>query len=346
MLRPRLQISFSAKDAFRFLSGKRYVPERNRFLLNHARTGIYVVLQTLHLPPNAKIAVMTYNCNSVMAAIAKAGYNIVFVDITEKLQINLQDLAQKIEGVSVLVVTHLYGIVNDIDAIKALYPHLIIVEDCAHAWHSKSKGNVCGEKGDFAVFSVGQAKLPSIGDGGILQVNNAKYLSAVREQAAKLPTYSAMQELILLLRLQISSLLFLPGIYGIWHLFKPQRVKTRDFVPMQMAHGVSRLLLSKQKETDSLIRNRRTNCDAWLAKLPPELLPIIGDEGWNFFMLPVWCENPTSVIKNFAHNDIEVAVHFKNAIAWARNYGYSDGSCPISETIVNHLVTIPTYYTI
>ncbi len=343
-MKPRLQISFSVRDTLRFLFGKPYTPNPNQFLLNHARTGIYVALKSLNLPQGAKVAVMAYNCNSVMAAVVKARCNIVFVDVTKDLRLNLEDLARKIEGVSVLVVTHLYGIVNDVDAIKMLYPHLTVIEDCAHAWGSELNGRACGANGDFSVFSVGQAKLPSIGDGGILQVNDLKYLQSVSEYVAKLPKYSVMKEFTLLARLQASAFLLLPTIYSLWHSFKPQKVKLGGFVPLQMADGISKLLSSKQKETQCLIQSRQANCRVLLEKLKANVSPIVGDEGWNCFMLPIWCESPASVIEEYAHKGVEVAAHFTNAIVWARKYGYLDGSCPVSETIVNHVITFPTYY--
>ena len=52
----------------------------------------------------------------------------------DDLRIDKGDLKRKSSQLSALIVTHLFGIVNDVCAIKKEFPQLVIIEDCAHAY--------------------------------------------------------------------------------------------------------------------------------------------------------------------------------------------------------------------
>lgn len=65
--------------------------------------------------------------------------------------------------------------------------------------------------------------------------------------------------------------------------------------------------------------------------------------GSNAFMAIVTCEDPAALQKHYAERGIETATHFKNAITWAKQFGYVEGSCPNAEKLVNKLLMIPTY---
>ena len=162
-MKPRLDVHFSCRMKRVFLFGRPYLPVENEFLLNHARSGILLALQALKLAPQSKVGVMAYNCHTVFNAVAQADCIPVFLDVTDGMTIDVEDLNKKVSGLSALVVTHLFGIQNDVALIRTKYPHLPIIEDCAHAY------GITDIQGDFAVFSIGQGKLPSLGDGGILQ---------------------------------------------------------------------------------------------------------------------------------------------------------------------------------
>ena len=54
------------------------------YFVNHARTGLRLLLNSLELPRNARIGIQILNCDSVFTAIVKAGYIPIFIDINEK----------------------------------------------------------------------------------------------------------------------------------------------------------------------------------------------------------------------------------------------------------------------
>ena len=162
---PRLEIHFDRDERRLFRKGDAALKGGDgKFLLNHARSGLQLALQALQLPSKSGVGMMVYNCHTVMNSICQAGYTPIFVDITDGMTIDMEDLARKRSQMQVLIVTHLFGIVNDIKAIKAKYPDLIIIEDCAHCFNHVIDG-------EMGVYSIGQGKFPAIGDGGILVVS-------------------------------------------------------------------------------------------------------------------------------------------------------------------------------
>jgi dTDP-4-amino-4,6-dideoxygalactose transaminase len=85
-----------------------------------------------------------------------------------------------------VVVTHLYGHVADVDAIRAAVGDVAIVEDVAQAHGATRGGRVAGSFGDAATYSFYPTKnLGALGDGGAVMSNRAD----VVERATALRQY-------------------------------------------------------------------------------------------------------------------------------------------------------------
>jgi len=82
------------------------------------------------------------------------------------------------EKTRVLAVMHYGGVAVDMDKAVALAKKydLILLEDVAHAIDAYYKGKPLGSFGDFATFSFHETKNVSSGEGGLLAINNEKYI--------------------------------------------------------------------------------------------------------------------------------------------------------------------------
>ena len=165
-MRPRLDIQFPLRRQIQFWCGKQYESRDGEYLVNHARTGIVMALRAT-LPKGGRVGVVAYNCHTVANAVANAGCTPFFVDVTEGLRIDVSSIPVDLDAI---VVTNLFGIRNDISAIRAKCPRAIIIVDNAHGYGLPVEG-------DFTVYSINQGKFPALGCGGILVVSQ------------KLPTY-------------------------------------------------------------------------------------------------------------------------------------------------------------
>ena len=108
----------------------------------------------------------------VPGAVAGVGAAPVFVETTEDLVIDLDDLKAKARetGAKVLMLSHMRGHIVDMDAIQKLCCELGItmVEDCAHTMGAAWDGTPSGRFGLIGCYSTQTYKHVNSGEGGFL----------------------------------------------------------------------------------------------------------------------------------------------------------------------------------
>lgn len=334
---PRLQISFSLKKQRAFWFDNLYAPVPGEYLLNYARSGIVMVLYAA-LPNGGRVGVVAYNCHTVANAVVEAGCTPVFVDVTEDLHMDVQHLAGL--QLDAIVVTNLFGIHNDIGAIRAAQPNAIIIVDNAHGYGLPAEG-------DFAVYSINQGKFPALGEGGILVVNNELYRHPILQQYVALPNYSKMQELKLFITMLIKAWMHIPWIYGLLtRRMKAHRgaMACREEVMLcRMAKGVSRMYQQALPTIAEQIQQQRANAQQMANVLISKGLAEKVWYGENAFMLIARTKDTMFLSKYLVACGVESATHFARAIEWAKEFGYTEGQCPMAERLTKELIMIPTY---
>ena len=349
MIQSRIFVSFPPKSRSIFIKRKiQYQPKKGEYLLNHNRSGLLLALQALNLPKGSKVGVMAYNCHTMMNAVYDAGCTICFLDVTNNLCLDLEDLLKKKNGLSAIIVSHLFGLPNDIEVIRKICPNVPIIEDCAHAYGMKQ----CGFQSDFAVYSIGYGKFPSIGDGGILKVNNKKYIPAIEQLYSILPDYSPGQEVLLFTKLFIMHLLHKPLIYSYFTMpFLKRSTKkiptTRECIhPKKMAKGIASVynaILPKIEKQQQQQQETAKVLYSYFSNTKGIHIINIHPSNSNCFMYPLYCDNTSLVKKELHCKKIESETHFKHCIEWAKSFGYDEGDCPNTEELTKHLLMIPTY---
>lgn len=334
---PRLHISFSLGKQLAFCFGKTYSPQQGEYLLNHARSGILMALRAA-LPSGGRVGVVAYNCHTVANAVEQANCTPIFVDITENLHIDLQHLSKL--QLDALVLTNLFGIHNDIDAVRQTIGNATIIIDNAHGYGLPAEG-------DFTVYSINQGKFPALGEGGILYVNNPAYAELMQAQYAALKGYSIVQETKLYLTMLLKALMHTSWLYRVLTLRMKQKRSSvacrSEVVIKRMAKGVSRIyqraLPTIPQEIAQQQRNAQTIAD-YLLNNKQVQRAWYGD---NAFMLIARTEEPETLKNHFLQHGVDTATHFARAIEWAREFGYTPGECPTAEQMTKKLIMIPTY---
>lgn len=358
MMIPKINAHWSFANVFRaikhLVNRQPIEPKGDSLFVNHARTGLRMALSALQLPANSKVGVGMYNCYTVMNAIKIAGYIPVFIDVTNDFRLDSRDLTKKKKDISALIVTHLFGIPNNMDEISYICQNIPIIEDCAHAFLSKdSQGRLLGHRGDFAIFSIGQGKFPSIGDGGILQINNKRFEPFVTEDYRQLKKSTLSKEIFALLVSLGKSLLHNPFIYPLIVSIK-KRQQTRQLSESTYGHcegQMARYVLAQyereQPNFEAYRLKQQEHTRLVLAKLKTVQnisIPTIDTYNNNCFMLPIVCENRDLFISKFAASGVEVAPHFAKSIEWGSLFGYKKGECPNAEQLAKKMVVIPVHY--
>lgn len=326
-MKPRLNIEFPLKRQWQYRFGKQYEPKQGEYLLNHARTGIVMAMRAA-LPKGGRVGVVAYNCHTVANAVVNAGCEPFFVDVTVDLRIEVESVPVNLDAI---VVTNLFGIRNDVEAIRKRCPGAIIVVDNAHGYGLPVEG-------DFTVYSINQGKFPALGEGGILVVSQklpTMLQKSIAEQYAALPGYGFIAQVKLFAQMMIKAIAYSPCIY--WLTMKMKKSSNskvhQEVVMRKMAPGVSRLYKAALPEIPKMIEVQRQNA----AQIDGA---FYGD---NAFMAIVRTDDPMVLQKEYAKRGVETATHFKNAIIWAEQFGYKRGSCPKAEELTTKLLMIPTY---
>ena len=332
---PRLDIRFPLRRQWQYWFGKQYEPREGEYLLNHARTGIVLTLRA-SLPDGGRVGVVAYNCHTVANAVVNAGCTPIFVDVTDELKIDVATIPTDLDAI---VVTNLFGIRNDISAIRKRCPRAIIIVDNAHGYGLPAEG-------DFTVYSINQGKFPALGEGGILKV--APSISNFRLQIfdlyAKLPAYTILAQVKLFCSMIMKAIAYSRCIYWLVQREKKKVVVNplQDIAMYSMAPGMKRLYAAALPKIDAEIEMQKSNAER-IKELAVGQLVDEWLEGNNAFMLVARTENVQELKEWFEKQGVETETHFKHAIDWAKEFGYVPGSCPMAERLTKELVMIPTY---
>lgn len=127
-----------------------------------------------------EVIMPSYTFVSTTSPFILRGAKIVFADSMEHHPNIDLDEAEKLitSNTKVLVVMHYGGVACDMDKALAICEkhNLILIEDVAHSIDSYYKGRPLGSFGELATFSFHETKNISSGEGGLLVINDKKYI--------------------------------------------------------------------------------------------------------------------------------------------------------------------------
>ncbi len=130
--------------------------------------------------PGDEIIIPSYTFVSTALAFVRQGAKVVFADsLPENPNVDAGKLEMLITPkTKAIVVVHYAGIACDMDAVMALAAkhNLVVIEDAAQAIDSFYKGRALGSIGHLAAFSFHETKNIIAGEGGLLAINDEKYI--------------------------------------------------------------------------------------------------------------------------------------------------------------------------
>lgn len=135
-----------------------------------------LALQALKLPRNAKVAVGNYTFTATAHAVARAGYQVVPVDVTENYTIDIN----KIDQVDAVVPVDLFGNMSNWHSLGRL--SVPIVNDAAQSLESNDWVSWSAAKGLVSCVSFSPSKtISSWGSGGALLTDDADIATLCRQ---------------------------------------------------------------------------------------------------------------------------------------------------------------------
>jgi dTDP-4-amino-4,6-dideoxygalactose transaminase len=174
----KLEASFSKRTNHKYAIAFRY-----------GRSGLYYLLKALNLK-DKKIIIPAYTCVVVAHAVVKSGNIPIFLDnYKDAFQPYPEDYYKAItKDTGMVIFTNLYGISEEtaqvFKKIKAKYPSVFILQDCAHSFFCEDLSNTSVlDYGDGAIFGMNISKLVNSVRGGMLILKSQKIAKKTRQLA-------------------------------------------------------------------------------------------------------------------------------------------------------------------
>jgi perosamine synthetase len=138
-------------------------------LVTSGRIAIALALREMGVGPGDAVLVPAYHSQSMIPPVLHLGASPVFYRLRADTSVDLDDVAARLAPkVKVLMVTHYFGFVQDLSALRAFCDArgLLLLEDCAHCFFGEHGGRPVGAWGDYAAAS--SMKFYPVYEGGAL----------------------------------------------------------------------------------------------------------------------------------------------------------------------------------
>lgn len=139
-------------------------------LVSSGRIAIGLALGALGVGPGDIVLVPAYHSLSMIPPVLWHGASASFYRIHPDTTADLEDIGVRLAagGVRALIVTHFFGIPQELSALRVLCERhgVGLIEDCAHCFFGERNGVTIGSTGDFAIGS--SMKFFPIYEGGCL----------------------------------------------------------------------------------------------------------------------------------------------------------------------------------
>lgn len=131
------------------------------------------------LKPGDEVILPSFTFSSTATAFQMVGATLVFVDILpDTMNIDPEAVRRAVTPkTKVIVPVHYAGVSCDMDQIMSIANEhgLLVVEDAAQGVMSTYKGKALGTIGHFGCYSFHETKNYSMGEGGALSINDARF---------------------------------------------------------------------------------------------------------------------------------------------------------------------------
>jgi dTDP-4-amino-4,6-dideoxygalactose transaminase len=295
---------------------------RNFLPLANGTDALILALEVLNLPTGSHVA-MTPNAGGYACiAAVRAGLIPRFIDIDPTTcQMDSESLRVAFEidkNISAVIITHLYGLVGEVSSVQQLCEKqkVALIEDCAQAFGASVDGQSVGTFGDIATFSFYPTKnLGAFGDAGGISCRDAQ----VFEKLISLSQYGWRD------RYQIEiDRGFNSRMDEIQAAILCTQLKTLDADNSRRRE----IVLRYQDSLDSSRRMIQKNDQSFIGHLAIMVTPTRDAD-----------------IEKLQARGIAFGIHYPtldyDQKAWTKSF--SNSSCPVSESAVKTILTLPCF---
>jgi len=270
-------------------------------------------------------------------SIAYVGAVPVFAGVTGLSDFNISpdDIEAKItKKTKAIQIVHYAGNPCDMRSVMEIANKngLFVIEDCAHALGSEYKGKKCGTIGDIGCFSFFSNKNMTTGEGGMIITNNDELASRIKLMRSHGMTTMTLD--------RHEGRAFSYDVVELGYNYRIDEIRS--------AIGIVQLEKLKQnnlkrKELSRLYTEK-------LAGIDKLRIPIDNNSNTSaYHIFPILLDKEVDrqgFMEDLKNNGIQTSIHYPPSHLfdfYRRNYGYREGSMPITETVAKREVTLPLY---
>jgi perosamine synthetase len=347
----------------------------NLFLFFKGRVAFYAILKAIGLAPGDEVILPGFTCVVVPNAITYLGAKPVYIDIEpttynldpEKIE-HEKEKSWYLDKAKAIVVQHTFGIPADMDKLAEIAEryNLYVIEDCCHAIGSRYNGQDIGSFGDAAFFSSQWTKPVTTGLGGWAVSNNEDITRNLERIYPEFMEPSLREVQVLKLQYLLYSIMYRPALF--WFAQGAYRALSRlglalgsstneeleCRMPKEYEKRMSRwqeaILRERLSAIDEIIAHRK-RVSSWYELLLEERgIETLGfPENYDPVLLryPIPVKKKRDFLEAAKKGRIEIGDWFlspvhPNTDGWEK-VGYERGSCPIAETVCQHLINLPIH---
>lgn len=149
-------------------------------MVDSGSNALFMAVTLLNLPKNSEIIIPSFTWLACAQAVIMAGHKPVFCDVDlVTMNITREHIEKKLtKKTAAIMVVHYAGLPVEMQEIMELgFP---IIEDAAHAVHSKYNGISCGNIADIGIYSFDSVKNLAVGEGGGICAKNPELIDRAK----------------------------------------------------------------------------------------------------------------------------------------------------------------------
>ncbi|MCR4790382.1 MAG: DegT/DnrJ/EryC1/StrS aminotransferase family protein [Treponemataceae bacterium] len=165
------------------------IGSKHALAVNSATSGLILALEACGIKKGTKILTTPYTFISTATAACHLGADIEYADIEkDSFSIDPEKIEEKLKNdssIRAILPVHIAGNPCNMKKIMEIARKykVYVIEDCAHAFPSRTENGYCGTLGDIGVFSFYATKTMTTAEGGMVVTDNdefAKRMSTMR----------------------------------------------------------------------------------------------------------------------------------------------------------------------
>ncbi|MFA6010969.1 MAG: DegT/DnrJ/EryC1/StrS family aminotransferase [Desulfobacteraceae bacterium] len=332
------------------------------FGFNSGREAILAALRAGNIGDGDKVIMPSYCCETVAQAVVASGATIVFCDIGDDYNPDVEHILTLINPeVKAIIFPHMFGNPGHIDVLenelikRNIRSEILLIDDAAQSFGARLNGKLVGTFGDAGIISFGPGKTMTATGGGLMITDNedlAKRIECLL--TSLLPVWKKFRKTVYWLVFRRWRRFTLPFYPFLKFCFKDLNGKNETIYSMcnvDAALGLKQLKkldtmlhirMERKKTLDTLILSRLSDCIILSADIVHHDATLHVATKYPV-MISLDSNNPQNKFKeHLADHGFELQ-NLYTPIHLIKNYGYKKTDSPLSRTenIWDKLVHIP-----